>query len=51
MEREKLISEIVTNVIASMEKSGKRCALKQKGVFDTMEEALSAVDKAYKEYK
>lgn len=51
MEREKLISEIVTNVIASMEKSGKRCALKQKGVFDTMAEALSAVDKAYKEYK
>lgn len=51
MEKEKLISEIVSSVIASMEKDGKRCALKQKGVFDTMEEALCAVDKAYKEYR
>lgn len=51
MENEKFISEIVANVIASMEKDGKKCEMNQKGVFDTMEEALAAVDKAYKEYK
>ncbi len=49
MENEKLISEIVSSVIASMGKSNLN--LKQKGVFDTMSEALSAVDKAYKEYR
>lgn len=51
MENEKLISEIVSNVIASMEKSGKPLGIKQKGVFDSMSEALSAVEKAYKEYR
>lgn len=49
MENEKLISEIVSSVIASMGKSA--VSSKQKGVFDTMSEALAAADKAYKAYK
>ena len=43
---EKYISEIVASVIGSMTKTKK-----QIGVFDTMAEALSAVDKAYKQYR
>jgi len=46
---ERAISEIVSNVIKSMEASGK--VTHQKGVFDSMTDALAAVDKAYKEYK
>lgn len=43
---EKYISEIVASVIGSMTNTKK-----QIGVFDTMAEALSAVDKAYKQYR
>ncbi len=43
------ISEIVSNVIKSMEATGK--ITHQKGVFDSMTDALAAVDKAYREYK
>ncbi len=46
---ERDISEIVSSVIKSMEASGK--ITHQKGVFDSMTDALAAVDKAYKEYK
>ncbi len=45
---EKYISEIVASVVGSMTKT---TAKKQIGVFDTMEEALLAVDKAYKQYR
>ncbi len=51
MENEKLISEIVSSVIKSMDIDKNKIALKQKGVFDTMSEALAAVQKAYKEYR
>ena len=46
---EKYISEIVANVVGSMKK--KASEPKQKGVFDTMSEALEAVAKAYEEFK
>lgn len=46
---EKYISEIVANVVNSM--GGTVNAPKQKGVFDTMEEALEAVQKAYKQLR
>ena len=46
---EKYISEIVANVVGSMQK--KESEPKQKGVFDTMSEALEAVAKAYEEFK
>ena len=46
---EKYISEIVANVVGSMQK--KASEPKQKGVFDTMSEALEAVAKAYEEFK
>ncbi len=46
---EKYISEIVAGVVNSMEKSAN--APKQQGVFDTMEEALEAVQKAYKQLR
>ena len=44
---ERLISEIVASVV----KSTMGTPNKQKGVFPTMSEALSAVDKAYKQYR
>ena len=47
MYNEKLIEEVVANVIESM--NGKKTS--QKGVFDTMTEALEAVSKAYKEFR
>lgn len=46
---EKYISEIVANVVGSMQKA--ESEPKQKGVFDTMGEALEAVAKAYEEFK
>lgn len=46
---EKYISEIVANVVGSMQKAEREP--KQKGVFDTMGEALEAVAKAYEEFK
>lgn len=46
---EKYISEIVANVVNTMKEAEK--APKQKGVFDTMTEALEAVNKAYKEFR
>lgn len=46
---EKYISEIVANVVGSMQT--KAAEPKQLGVFDTMTEALEAVTKAYKEFK
>ncbi len=49
MDNEKYISEIVANVIKSM--NGETKSTHQKGVFDTMSEALAAVNKAYNELK
>ena len=46
---EKYISEIVANVVGSMKEAER--APKQKGVFDTMTEALEAVSKAYKQFR
>lgn len=46
---EKYISEIVANVVGSMQ--SKAAEPRQLGVFDTMSEALEAVTKAYKEFK
>ena len=45
---EKYISRIVEDVIRQMDKTG--TVGRQKGVFDTMSEALEAVQKAYKQY-
>ena len=46
---EKQVSEIVKNVIAGMDISSfdNKPARKQLGVFDTMEEAIAACNKAY----
>lgn len=46
---EKYISEIVADVVNSMQK--KAAEPKQKGVFDTMGEALDAVAKAYAQFR
>lgn len=46
---EKYISRIVEDVIRQMDKTG--TVGRQKGVFDTMSEALEAVQKAYKQYR
>ena len=46
---EKYISQIVEDVIRQMDKTG--TVGRQKGVFDTMSEALEAVQKAYKQYR
>ena len=46
---EKYINEIVANVVSSMKEAER--APKQKGVFDTMTEALEAVSKAYKQFR
>ena len=43
-----MVSEIVASVVKSMAGGSKQS---QKGVFKTMSEALSAVDKAYKQYR
>ncbi len=53
MQNEKYISEIVANVIKSMQDGGSAPASDKrlKGVFDTMSEALAAVDKAYKQLR
>lgn len=50
---EKQISEIVKNVLSKMSgESGANAESKRyKGVFDTMSEALEAVNKAYKQYR
>lgn len=45
---ERMVSEIVASVVKSMAGGSKQS---QKGVFKTMSEALSAVDKAYKQYR
>ncbi len=44
---ERMVSEIVASVVKSMATAKQA----QKGVFQTMTEALAAVDKAYKQYK
>lgn len=49
MDNEKYISEIVANVIKSM--NGEAKTTHQKGVFTSMSEALAAVNKAYNELK
>ncbi len=52
MNNEKYISEIVANVIKSMQNEGSaKTGTHKKGVFTSMSDALSAVDKAYKELK
>lgn len=43
---ERMLNEIVASVVSSVKERKK-----QKGVFDTMEEALSAVNEAYKKYR
>ncbi len=49
---EQYINKIVESVIKTLENKGELCtAGSQKGVFDTMTEALEAVDKAYKQYR
>ncbi len=47
---EKYIAEVVARVLKDS-KSAVVSSGKQKGVFDTMDEALKAVEKAYKEYR
>lgn len=47
---ERYVSEIVASVVKSMN-DGIQSSKAQKGVFDTMTEALQAVDKAYKEFR
>ena len=44
---ERTVNEIVASVVKSM--TGAKQS--QKGVFQTMSEALAAVDKAYKQYR
>ncbi len=52
MNNEKYISEIVANVIKSMQNEGQaKTGTHKKGVFTSMSDALKAVDKAYKELK
>ena len=52
MQNEKYISEIVANVIKSMQGGAAPAPEKRlKGVFDTMSEALQAVDAAYKQLR
>ena len=50
---EKQVSEIVKNVIAGMDISSfdNKPARKQLGVFDTMEEAIAACNKAYTTFR
>lgn len=48
---ESYISEIVQNVIKSVKDLPQAPSNRQKGVFDTMGEALAAVEKAYKQYR
>ena len=48
---EKSISLIVENVLSEMGISGNKSAKKQLGVFDTMTEALDAVEVAYKQFR
>lgn len=49
---EKKVTQLVKDVLAEMDLSDiKKPARKQIGVFDTMEEALSAVNKAYTEFR
>ena len=49
---EQYINEIVASVIKTLETKGAiDTKTSQKGVFDTMTEALEAVSKAYKQYR
>lgn len=48
---EKFIKDIVSQVVESIEGGRIDVTKKQKGVFDTMTEALEAVNKAYQEFK
>lgn len=48
---EKMVKDIVAKVVNSIESGSVAADRKQLGVFDTMTEALAAVDKAYKELK
>lgn len=48
---EKVIKDIVAQVVDSIESGRVAATKKQKGVFDTMTEALEAVNKAYQEFK
>ena len=52
MINEKEVSQIVKDVLSEMDLSAlKKPARKQIGVFDTMEEALDAVNKAYTQFR
>lgn len=48
---EKMVKDIVAKVVNSIENGTVAADRKQLGVFDTMTEALTAVDKAYKEFR
>ena len=48
---EKYIAEVVEKVLKESKSSAVSGSSKQKGVFDSMEEALAAVEKAYKEFR
>ena len=48
---EKSISQIVENVLSEMGISGNKNTKKQLGVFDSMTEALDAVEVAYKQFR
>ena len=48
---EQYINQIVASVIKTLETKGAINTGSQKGVFDTMSEALEAVSKAYKQYR
>lgn len=48
---EKLVKDIVAQVLTSIENGKVSAEKKQKGVFDTMSEALEAVNKAYREFR
>lgn len=48
---EKFVKDIVTKVVSSIENGNVAAERKQLGVFDTMSEALEAVDKAYHEFR
>ncbi len=48
---EKMVKDIVQKVVNSIESTNSVSMQKQKGVFDTMSDALEAVNKAYIEFK
>ena len=48
---EKKVSQLVKDVLSEMDLSAIKPPRKQLGVFDTMEEALDAVNKAYTQFR